>query len=126
MTCGITEADVDSVYLLQLRRLKSTTLSGSDTNDWTTLALIEPVKSSSPTLHPDVTASTKDYVAGGSYDSNNPGNTVLTLSMNIQKLVCDDARYYRCELSYKSSITESATDVNKNGSFTAYGKFYLM
>ena len=109
-----------------IRRLIYTSLSGSDANAWTTLALIEPGTIDSPSLHPDITASTKDYVAGGSWDSNNPGNTVLTLSMNIQKLVCDDARYYRCELSYKSSITAASTDVNKNGTFTPYGEFYLI
>ena len=126
MTCSITETDVAYVYLLQIRRLTSTSLSGASVNDWTTLALLEPGTTDTPSLHPDITASTKDYVAGGSWDSNNPGDAVLTLSMNIEKLVCGDARYYRCELSYKSSTTQAVNTIHKNGTFTAYGKFYLV
>ena len=123
MTCGITEADVASLYLFQIRRLTSTSLSRADPNDWTTLVLLEPGTTDTPSLHPDITASTKDYVVGGSWDPNNPGDAVLTLSMSIEKLVCGDARYYRCESSYRSSTTHPVNSVSKNGTFTAYGKF---
>ncbi|XP_060552613.1 uncharacterized protein LOC132713925 [Ruditapes philippinarum] len=106
MTCDITETDVTDIYLIQIRRLKSTTLSGSDPNDWQTLALMEAGINETPTLGGDVVSNTKDYVAGGSWDSTTPANTVLTLSMSMEKLVCDDARYYRCELTYKSSTNK--------------------
>jgi hypothetical protein len=89
---------------------------------------MEVGKNESPTLTDDIAAvaGSKDYVAGGSWDSTTPANTYLTLSMNIEKLVCDDARYYRCELSYKSSTTQTSTDVKRNATFSAYGKFYLI
>ncbi|XP_060597925.1 uncharacterized protein LOC132751728 [Ruditapes philippinarum] len=124
MTCGITESDVDTIYLIQIQRLKSTTLSGSDPNDWQTLALMEYGTDESPTLTDDIAAvaTSKDYVAGGSWNSDTPASTVLTLSMNMKKLVCDDARYYRCELTYKSSTTQTSTDVKRNATFSAYVK----
>ena len=69
--------------MFEIQRLTSTTLSGASANDWTILALLEPGTTDSPSLHPDITTSAKDYVAGGSWVSNNPGDAVLTLSMNI-------------------------------------------
>jgi hypothetical protein len=126
MSCDITETDVDKIYLIQIRRIKSTTLSGTDHNDWQTLALMEAGINETPTLANDVVLNTKDYVAGGSWDSDTPANTYLTLSMDIKKLVCDDARYHTCELSYKSSTTATVTLVERNSTFSAYGKFYVI
>jgi hypothetical protein len=125
MRCDITEADVNSIYLIQIRRLKSTTLSGSYPNDWQTLTSMEAEINQTPTLGGDVISNTKDYVAGGTWNSDTPANTYLTLSMNIEKLVCDDARYYRCELTYENVITQT-TDVKRNATFSAYGKFYVI
>jgi hypothetical protein len=45
--------------------------------------------------------------------------------MNMEKLVCDDARYYRCELTYKSSTTTAVASVAKNATFLAFGKIYI-
>ncbi|XP_060583799.1 uncharacterized protein LOC132739964 [Ruditapes philippinarum] len=124
MRCDVTETDIKNIYLIQIRRLKSTTLSGSDPNDWQTLALMEIGTNESPTLTDDITAvaGTKDYVAGGSWDSTTPANTYLSLSINIEKLVCDDARVYRCELIYKSIIIETIIDAKENATFSAYAK----
>ncbi|XP_060583789.1 uncharacterized protein LOC132739958 isoform X2 [Ruditapes philippinarum] len=124
MRCDVTETDVNNIYLIEIRRIKSTALSGSDPNDWQTLALMELGRYESPTLTEDITAvaASKDYVAGGSWDSTTPANTYLTLSMSMEKMVCDDARYYRCELSYKSSTTSSVTLANRNSTFSAYVK----
>jgi hypothetical protein len=123
MRCDITETDVNNIYLIQIKRIKSTTLSGSDSSDWQTLTSMEAGINETPTLGGDVVSNTKDYVAGGSWDSTTPANTVLTLSMSMEKMVCDDARYYRCELSYKSSTTGAVTSANRNSTFSAYGKF---
>ncbi|XP_060583796.1 uncharacterized protein LOC132739959 isoform X2 [Ruditapes philippinarum] len=122
MRCSITETDVDRIYLIQIRRLKSTTHSGSDPNDWQTLALMEVGRNENPTLTDDITAvaASKDYVAGGSWDSTTLANTYLTLSMSMEKMVCDDARYYRCELSYKSTTSGTIANVYRNVTFSAY------
>jgi hypothetical protein len=128
MRCDVTETDVDIIYLIQIRRLRSTTLSGSEPNDWLILALMKLGRNKSPTLTDDIApvAGSKDYVAGGSWDFTTPANTYLTLSMNIEKLVCDDARYYRCDLIYKSTISGTSAGVNRNTTFSAYGKFYVI
>jgi hypothetical protein len=128
MRCDVTETDVNNIYLISIRRLKSTTLSGSDHNDWLTLALMELGLGETPTLSPAITAvaGTKNYDAGGSWDSDTPVNTFLTLDMNMAKLVCDDARYYRCDLIYKSSTTNAVTTAEKNSTFAAYGKLYVI
>jgi hypothetical protein len=76
-----------------------------------------------PTLDSSIIAASKDYVAGGSWDSNTPANTYLTLSMNIEKLVCDDARRFECQLSYDNKQTTEK--VIKHAAFLAYGKFIL-
>jgi hypothetical protein len=102
--------------------------SGSDPADWQTLALMQLKYNESPTLTDDIqaVAGTKDYVAGGSWDSTTPANTYLTLSMNIEKLVCDDARAYRCDLTYKSFTASSILSAVMNSTFSAYGKFYVI
>jgi hypothetical protein len=68
MRCDVTETDENEnkIVLISIRRLKSTTLSGSDPSDWLTLALNGLGKI--PSLNPDITAvtGTKDYGAGGS------------------------------------------------------------
>jgi hypothetical protein len=78
-----------------------------------------------PTLSSDIAAvaGTKDFVAGGSWDTTTPANTVLTLSMNMEKLVCNDARAYRCELSYKSSATGGVVAVKSNETLAVYGTY---
>ncbi|XP_060597923.1 uncharacterized protein LOC132751726 [Ruditapes philippinarum] len=123
MTCDVSETDVDTVYLIQIRRTKSTTSSGSDPNDWQTLALMQLKDNESPTLAPEITAiaDTKDYVAGGLWDSDTPANTFLTLSLNMEKLVCDEARTYKCFFSYKSTTSGTIASVERNATFSAYG-----
>jgi hypothetical protein len=76
-----------------------------------------------PELDSDITASEKDYVAGGSWNSDTPASTYLTLDMNMEKLVCDDARTFKCVLSYDNSQTTER--VSKYATFSAYGKFIL-
>ncbi|XP_060552610.1 mucin-3B-like [Ruditapes philippinarum] len=122
MTCDVSETDVNNIYLISIRKLRSATLSGSEQNDWQTLIIMEAGINETPSLSSDIAAvaATKDYVAGGLWDSTTPANTFLTLDMNIEKLVCDDARTYRCELSYKSSTTSSVTSANRNSTFSAY------
>ncbi|XP_060566236.1 uncharacterized protein LOC132725167 [Ruditapes philippinarum] len=124
MRCDITETDVNSIFLIQIRRLKSTTVSGSEAGHWDTLVKMELGKTETPTLSPDIAAvaGTYDYVAGGSRDSTTPANTYLTLSMNMEKLVCGDARAYRCELSYKSSTTDAVISAKRSSTFSAYVK----
>ncbi|XP_060597933.1 uncharacterized protein LOC132751735 [Ruditapes philippinarum] len=124
MTCDVSETDVDTVYLIQIRRIKSTTSSGSDPNDWQTLALMQLKDNESPTLAPEITAiaDTKDYVAGGLWDSDTPANTFLTLSLNMEKLVCDEARTYKCFFSYKSTTSGTIASVERNATFSAYVK----
>jgi hypothetical protein len=124
MTCDVTEANIEIIYLIQIRRLKSTTSSGLNSDDWHTLA----ETSGTPTLTQDIEAvASKDYVAGGSWDSTTPANTYLTLSMNMEKLVCDDARYYRCEMSFKITTAEGGGVLVpiKNATFSAYGMFFI-
>jgi hypothetical protein len=127
MVCEVTDTDLNAIYLIQIKRLKSTTFSGLDPNDWQTLAYMELGANETPILSSNIEAiaGTKDYVAGGSWDASTPANTYLTLSMNMEKLVCDDAGAYRCELTYKSSTTGAVTSANRNSTFSVYGKFFL-
>jgi hypothetical protein len=123
MSCEITEIDVETIYLIQIRRINSTLLTGTDFPDWETLAFMELVSNESPTLSSDIMASTKDYFADGAWNSVTPTSTYLTLSMNISKLECHDAREYLCELAYKSNITSAVKKFEMNENFSAYGTF---
>ncbi|XP_060585659.1 uncharacterized protein LOC132741494 isoform X3 [Ruditapes philippinarum] len=121
LTCDITETDVETIYNIQIKQLKSTTLSGDNDADWQRLAYMKLSANENPTLDSNITPGDKDYVAGGSWNSETPASTDLTLSMNMEKLTCDDARTYRCELSYENSQQATAT-VFSNATFTAYVK----
>ncbi|XP_060583784.1 uncharacterized protein LOC132739955 [Ruditapes philippinarum] len=125
MRCDVTETGVYYINTIQIQILKSTTLSRSYPNDWQTLTSMEAGINQTPSLDGDVVANTKDYVAGGSWDSDTPANTYLTLSMNMEKLVCDDARAYRCVLMYKSSLVGVVSVHEKNATFTAYLILYI-
>jgi hypothetical protein len=131
MTCNITETDIKTLHHIEIEKVSSTTNAEKDPIQWKTLAEMELGQTESPTLSPGINASAKNYVAGGSWDSTTPANTYLTLSMNIEKLVCDDARAYRCSLLYESSskrtVLESPTkgtliSTDMNATFSAYGK----
>jgi hypothetical protein len=76
-----------------------------------------------PALDSAIIPSDKHFVAGGSWDSDTPANTYLTLSMNIEKFVCADDRTFKCELSYFSNSQSTKETLSKNTTFTAYGKF---
>ncbi|XP_045187537.2 deleted in malignant brain tumors 1 protein-like [Mercenaria mercenaria] len=115
MRCDVTENDVVTIYLIQMRR---ETTPGS--NIFETLVQMEKgdAASETPTLSETIN-NNKDFVAGGSFDETTPSNTYLLVSMNISKLVCNDARAYMCDLIYKRT-TGSVLSVEKNGTFSAY------
>jgi hypothetical protein len=119
LRCDITETDVETVFSIQIKQLKSSTLSGNNDDDWQRLAFMKISTHENPTLDSAIIPGDKDFVAGGSWDS--PVNTELTLSMNMEKLVCADARTFKCDLSYYSN-SQANKEVSKNNTFTAYGK----
>ncbi|XP_053390261.1 uncharacterized protein LOC128553163, partial [Mercenaria mercenaria] len=112
MRCDVIENDVATIYIIQIRR-ETTPGSGS----FETLVIMESGTTETPTLSESIN-NNKNFIAGGSYE-NTPSNTYLTVSMNISKLVCNDARAYRCELTYKGT-SGSVLTVVKNGTFSAY------
>ncbi|XP_053409285.1 uncharacterized protein LOC123561326 [Mercenaria mercenaria] len=113
LRCDVTENKVKTIYLIQIQR---ETVPGSGIFE--SVVQMENVGATSETPTLKVT-NNKDFVAGGSLDKTTPGNTYLTVSMNISKLVCNDARSYKCELSYKDTAN-SIQSVEKNGTFSAY------
>ncbi|XP_060552614.1 uncharacterized protein LOC132713927 [Ruditapes philippinarum] len=119
MTCDVTETDVDIFYHIWIYKLTSATRS---VKAWQVLAKMQFINSATISLSQDIEADSKDYVARGSWNSTSPANTYLTLSMNIQKLVCDDARAYKCEMYYKSSTTGTILKSEKNATYSAYDK----
>ncbi|XP_060552609.1 uncharacterized protein LOC132713922 [Ruditapes philippinarum] len=121
LRCDITETDVETIYNIQIKQLRSSTLSRNNDDDWQRLAFMKISTNDNPTLDSAITPGDKDYVAGGSWDSTTPANTELTLSMNMEKLVCDDARTFKCDLSYYSN-SQANKEVSKNSTFTAYVK----
>jgi hypothetical protein len=131
MICNITETDIKTLHHIEIGQVSSTTNAEKDPVQWKTLAEMALGQTKSPTLSPGINASAKNYVAGGLWDSTTPANTYLTLSMSIEKLVCDDARAYRCSLLYESStkgtVIESSTkgtlvSTDMNATFSAFGK----
>ncbi|XP_060575848.1 uncharacterized protein LOC132733261 [Ruditapes philippinarum] len=122
MICHITETDVDYVFNIQILRIKSKSVSETNPSNWDSLAEMHFGQTERPSLSPAINASAKDYVAGGSWGKITPVSTYLTLSMNIEKLVCDDARAYKCRLIYKSSSSASIVSVENMGSFKVYDK----
>ncbi|XP_060575844.1 uncharacterized protein LOC132733257 [Ruditapes philippinarum] len=131
MICNITETDIKTLHNIEIGQVSSTTNAEKDPIQWKTLAEMELGQTESPTLSPGINASAKNYVAGGSWDLTTPANTYLTLSMSIEKLVCDDARAYRCSLLYESStkgtVIESPTkgtlvSTDMNATFSAFVK----
>ncbi|XP_053389232.1 uncharacterized protein LOC123561748 [Mercenaria mercenaria] len=105
MSCNVTEKDVSSIYLIQIRREK---ISG-----WDTIAKINAVESEYPTLCKGIVGD-KDFIVGGMLDKEIPPNTHLTLDMNILTMTLDDAGVYRCEMSYINNITGSGVNVKRN------------
>ncbi|XP_053409287.1 uncharacterized protein LOC123545187 isoform X3 [Mercenaria mercenaria] len=112
--CDVTETDVNTIYIIQIRR---ETTQGSGIFESVVQMEKGDATSETPTLSQAIN-NNKDFVAGGSYDGNTP-NTYLTVSMNISKLVCNDARAYMCEMSYKRNAG-SVVSVENNGTFSAY------
>lgn len=125
MRCDITEDDVETVYLIQIRGRKLNNVSGIEDLDWDTLVYMESISNEIPTLSSDIVASVKDFVAGGEWNSTSPSSTYLTLIMNMTKIECTDSRDYKCELAYKSNITEAVKNHEMNNTFTVYGKFLI-
>ncbi|XP_053389234.1 uncharacterized protein LOC128552229 [Mercenaria mercenaria] len=105
MSCHVSKSDVEVFYNIQIRR---ETISG-----WQTIALIEAGGIEVPALHKDID-NDRDFVVGGILDKENPLNTLLTLEMNIEKMTYNDARLYRCEMTYKSNISGSAFSETRN------------
>ncbi|XP_045186254.2 uncharacterized protein LOC123544252 isoform X2 [Mercenaria mercenaria] len=105
MTCDVTEKDASVVYDLQIRRETST--------NWETLAFIEAGVTEDPALNKRI-VNDKDFVVGGILDKENPLNTHLTLQMNIEKMIYDDARVYICEMTYKSHHSGSTFSIKRN------------
>jgi hypothetical protein len=125
MSCNITETNVGTIHRIMISTLlRSTPRFGSY---WKTVAKMDFEKGAITFLSQDIEDETgrKDYVARGSWDSTTPTNTYLTLSMNIEKLVCDDVRAYKFILSYKSSTTGGTVWSYKNGTFSAYCQFHF-
>ncbi|XP_060596625.1 uncharacterized protein LOC132750633 isoform X2 [Ruditapes philippinarum] len=119
MTCDVTGTDVDLFYRIWIYKLKSATRS---IIRWEVLAKMEFGKNATTSLSQDIEADSKDYVARGSWDSDTPANTYLALSMNIEKLVCNDVTAYKCEMYYKSSTTGSIVQSYKIATFSAFVK----
>ncbi|XP_053409292.1 uncharacterized protein LOC123559743 [Mercenaria mercenaria] len=113
MRCDVTENDVVTIYLIQIRR---ETVQGSDIFESIVEMETGDATSETPTLK---VTNNKDFVAGGTFDKTTPGNTYLSVSMNISKLVCSDVKAYICELSYKTTA-DLIKSVEKNGTFSAY------
>ncbi|XP_053409289.1 uncharacterized protein LOC123545206 [Mercenaria mercenaria] len=111
MRCDVTENDVGTIYIIQIRR--EITL-GSNSFEPLVQMELGDATTETPTLQ---VTNNKDFVAGGTFDGS---NTDLSVSMNISKLQCNDSRAYKCVLSYKSSTTDSIVSVTKNGTFSAY------
>ncbi|XP_045210270.2 uncharacterized protein LOC123561750 [Mercenaria mercenaria] len=105
MTCDVTETDASSVYNVQIRREAST--------GWETLAYIEAGADETPALNSDI-VNDNDFGVGGILDKDTPLNTHLSLEMNIEKMTYDDARVYRCEMTYKSKTNGSTVSVKRN------------
>ncbi|XP_053409291.1 uncharacterized protein LOC123545162 isoform X2 [Mercenaria mercenaria] len=107
MTCDVTENDVENIYLIQILR---ETMSGSGNFE----SVVEMENADGPVLK---VTNNKDFVAGGTYDL---GNTDLSVSMNISKLQCNDAKTYKCALTYKSTTVSTPLTLEKNGTLSAY------
>ncbi|XP_053398254.1 uncharacterized protein LOC123545566 [Mercenaria mercenaria] len=105
MTCDVTEKDASIVYNIKIRRKTSTELE--------TLAFMDARITEVPALDKRI-VDDKDFVVGGILDKDNPLNTNLTLQMNIEKMTYDDARVYRCEMTYKSKLSESIVSIVRN------------
>jgi hypothetical protein len=62
----------------------------------------------------------------GFLDADIPGNSYLSVDIDTEKLTArDDDGVYRCEMTYKSLVTDSATSVARNLKFAVHGKFIL-
>ncbi|XP_053372944.1 uncharacterized protein LOC128546450 [Mercenaria mercenaria] len=107
LTCDVTENDVQTIYLIQILR---ETVSGSGIFE----SVVEMENSEGPVLK---VTNNKDFVAEGTYDAR---NTYLSVSMNISKLQCNDAKAYKCVLIYKSTTVSTPLALEKNGTFSAY------
>ncbi|XP_053408926.1 uncharacterized protein LOC123561731 isoform X2 [Mercenaria mercenaria] len=105
MTCQITDKDVLVLYNIQIRREK---ISG-----WQTIAHIASEASEVPVLDKEI-VDDKGFIVGGILDKENPLNTHITLEMNIENMTYDDARVYRCEMTYKSNVSGSIFSIEKN------------
>ncbi|XP_053408921.1 uncharacterized protein LOC123560347 [Mercenaria mercenaria] len=112
MSCHVTENDVSSVYNIQIRREKNP--------GWDTLAIVDTSENKSPTLGKGIVGD-RDIVVRGILDTEFPHKTHLTLDMNILEMISDDAGVYRCEMTYKSSITGNVDTVERNATLLIDG-----
>ncbi|XP_053408923.1 uncharacterized protein LOC123544773 isoform X2 [Mercenaria mercenaria] len=113
MACNVTERDASLIYNIQIRR---ETDPGSKYT-WETIAEIDAGVTEVPVLDRDI-VNDKGFVLRGVIDKDTPINTYLTLDMNKDKLTYSDARDYRCELTYKSNITDSVVSVERNATLS--------
>ena len=111
MFCDVTENDIETIYHIQIRRQESN-------RSWEALAEIETNKK--PILKSE---SDKYLFASGFLDKETPNNSFLCLGITSDRLTATDDGKYRCELTYKSKITDSATSVNEEQFVSMSGKF---
>lgn len=114
MFCNVTETDIAVIYNIQIRH-KAIALSNMT---WVTVAEVETGEK--PALEID---NDKYLFVSGFLDADIPGNSYLSVDIDTEKLSArDDDGVYRCEMTYKSLATDSATSVARNLKFAVHDR----